>query len=284
MLSYDRDGAASSEPSRRGVLSEAGSSARAHDPDRFLTALFAPAERRESLFVLIAFNHELVRALEMPSLRSGTGPIAALIRLQWWREVVEGAPRRHEIAGPLAAQLSTGAFDRQTVLSVIEAREAEAQGIETWQDWQATQLGGPGGMQVAFAEALGERDPDMLDRMRWIGAAYGAGSILRHHRSMLQAGRCPFPDELLRRSGSSQDALLAGDPLVDPGVLAAVREAGREWLAQAGRPRLGRARIAAALPAVLAHRDLERPSGASGSARGLGDRLALTAAWLRGAP
>ena len=264
-------------------LSDAGRSARAHDPDRFLIALFAPEQHREALFVLIAFNHELVRALEMPSARGGAGPIAALIRLQWWREVVEGEPRRHDLAGPLAALLSAGAVDRGTLLSVIEAREAEATGIETLEGWRETQLGGPGGMQVAIGEALGERDPVMLARLRSIGAAYGAGAILRHHRAILRAGRCPLPDDLLRQAGTSRDAVLGAErPVLDPAVLTPLRDAGLRWLVDAGRPRLGRSGIAAALPAVLSRRDLGRAADGTSPGRGLGDRLALTAAWLRG--
>jgi 15-cis-phytoene synthase len=57
---------------------------RRHDPDRFLTSLFAPPEKRDALLTLYAFNHELARAREAVS-----EPPLALIRLQWWREVVE---------------------------------------------------------------------------------------------------------------------------------------------------------------------------------------------------
>ncbi len=263
-------------------LTDAGRHARAHDPDRFLTALFAPGGRREALFVLIAFNHELVRALEMPSTRGDAGPIAAMIRLQWWREVVEGAQHRHEIAGPLAAMLDEGVVGRDTLLSVIDAREAELGGIVTLQDWREIQLGGPGGLQAAFGEALGERDPGRLGGLRSVGAAYGAGAILRHHRAILRAGRCPLPDDLLRQAGSSTEAVLR-ETSIDPAVLAPLRAAGLDWLAEAGRLRLGRAGIAAALPAILARRDLGRATDGDLPGRGLGDRLALTAAWLRGA-
>jgi 15-cis-phytoene synthase len=31
---------------------------RRNDPDRFLTALFAPAEKRDALLTLYAFNHD----------------------------------------------------------------------------------------------------------------------------------------------------------------------------------------------------------------------------------
>ena len=275
-----------------GALSAAGRIARTHDPDRFLTALFAPPGRREALLVLIAFNHELVRALETPSLRVGATPIAALIRLQWWREVVEGQSRRHEIAEPLVGLLDAGLVARETLLSLIEAREQEVEGTATMADWQAQQLGGAGGLQVALAEALGEGRPAALQAVRRIGAAYAAGAIVRNHRAIVRAGRCPLPDELLFDAGSSRDGLLAAhDPRLAPAVLEPLREAGRCWLVEAGlveagrhgaqwrRP--GRDRIAAWLPAVLARSDL---AGGSPGARGLGDRLALTAAWLRGAP
>ncbi|MCA3393162.1 MAG: squalene/phytoene synthase family protein, partial [Roseomonas sp.] len=76
-------------------LSPIAAFARAHDPDRFLAALFAPPEKREAIFTLIDFNHELARAREVAS-----HPMAALIRLQWWRDALEEArqawpARRH---------------------------------------------------------------------------------------------------------------------------------------------------------------------------------------------
>ena len=75
------------------ALSPCAELVRRHDPDRFLTVLFAPPARREALFVLYAFNHELARARAVVS-----EPMLALIRLQWWREVVQGTAKRHEVA------------------------------------------------------------------------------------------------------------------------------------------------------------------------------------------
>ena len=71
---------------------------------------------------LYAFNHELARAREVVS-----EPPLALIRLQWWREVVEGAYRRHEVAEPLRAAVDAGELDRGDLLRLIDAREAEAE-------------------------------------------------------------------------------------------------------------------------------------------------------------
>src|SRR6476659_7007587 len=95
---------------------------RRHDPDRFLTALFAPPEKRNALLTLYAFNHELARAREVVS-----EPPLALIRLQWWREVVEGAHRHHVVAGPLRAAIEAGDLVRGDLLPLIDAREAEVE-------------------------------------------------------------------------------------------------------------------------------------------------------------
>ena len=64
------------------------------------------AQYREGLALLYLFNHELARAREVAS-----EPILALIRLNWWREVVEGQAKHHEIATPLHAALAAGQFD-----------------------------------------------------------------------------------------------------------------------------------------------------------------------------
>src|SRR5277367_141337 len=120
---------------------------RRHDPDRFLTALFAPPHRRDALLALYAFNHELARAREVAS-----EPPLALIRLQWWREVVEGEAKRHEVATPLTAAIAARKLAPQDLLPLIEARETEVYGdFETIADWRAWLLMGAGGLAVAAA-------------------------------------------------------------------------------------------------------------------------------------
>ena len=57
---------------------------REHDPDRYLATLFAPADAREALFALYAFDHEITRVRRMVS-----EPVAGLVRLQWWREALD---------------------------------------------------------------------------------------------------------------------------------------------------------------------------------------------------
>ncbi|WP_146101614.1 squalene/phytoene synthase family protein [Rhodopila globiformis] len=58
---------------------------RRRNPGRFLTAQFVPAPCRDAPLRLYAFNHGLARA------RSIAHKPPPQIRLQWWREMVDGA-------------------------------------------------------------------------------------------------------------------------------------------------------------------------------------------------
>ena len=66
------------------------------DPDRFLAAMAAPPDARRILFPLYAFNVEVARAPWVTA-----EPMIAEMRLQWWRDSVEGIyagePRRHAV-------------------------------------------------------------------------------------------------------------------------------------------------------------------------------------------
>ncbi len=250
---------------------------RRHDPDRFLTALFAPPARRDGLFALYAFNHELARAREVVS-----EPPLALIRLQWWREVVEGAARRHEVATPLAAAIANGLLLRSDLLALIAAREIEADpSIATLAEWRNYVMGVAGGVAVAAGRALGASEPEQL---RVFGAAYGVAGLVRATPSLAARGRCLLPEDLLRAHGLSPEAAVAA-PASPPvrKVLSLLAQEGQALLARAGAARLPRSALAAALPAVLARRDLARWS-APPAPRGLGDRLAVLLAAMRDRP
>ena len=255
-------------------MSPVASLVRRNDPDRFLTALFAPAPQRETLFVLYAFNNELARARAVVS-----EPTLALMRLQWWREVVEGARRRHEVAGPLGAALDTGALRAEDLASLIDAREIEAEpAIPTLDDWRSYLMGSAGGLAVAAGRLLDAPDPEAL---RGPGAAYGAAGVLRSVPALARRQRTLLPADVLARHGVSTEAAIAA-PLDAP-VLSAMRDLAREaqgWLGPREAP-LPRAARAAALPAVLARRDLGRPPPLP-ERHGLPDQLAVVRAALLG--
>ena len=258
---------------------------RAHDPDRFLCAIFAPAAARPAILALTAFNHELARARE-----AATNPIAALIRLQWWREAVEeaaaGRPaRRHEVAAPLAAAIAAGALDPAALLAMTAAREAECEeeGLATEPAFVAWLRGTAGGWSAAAARALGA-DTAGAEVLRALGAAYGLAGVLRSLAAHAAQGRCLLPRERLHMAGLSAEAVIAAPAA--PALRALVAEMAEEGLAALGAARrdIPAGTLAAALPAVLAARDLKRLAAGQDvpAPRGLGDRVAVTLAGLRG--
>jgi NADH dehydrogenase [ubiquinone] 1 alpha subcomplex assembly factor 6 len=104
-----------------GGQSYAAAEVRRLDPDRFLTALFAPVPAREDLLALYAFNLEVARIAELVS-----EPMVGEIRLQWWREAVEGIykgnTRRHEVVEALAAAIDRAALPHAVFDRLIETR------------------------------------------------------------------------------------------------------------------------------------------------------------------
>ena len=199
-----------------------------HDPERFVTALFAPAAVRETLFTLYAFNHELARAREVASV-----PLLALIRLQWWREVVQGAARAHEVAGPVQATIAAGLLDAGALEAMIEARMLEAEeGLDEPQ-WLAYLRGTGGTLMREAGRVLGVGDEG--EALGELGAGCAAVGLLRNLAAHQVVGRWSFAD------GGTQDACR----------VTAMRFLGspRRWSAAA---------VPAALPAVFARRALQR--------------------------
>src|SRR6516162_10218260 len=73
---------------------------RAADRDRYLASLFAPAAARAHLYALHAFASEIARVRE-----AARDPLPGEIRLQWWRDMLDGERGGEALANPVAAAL-----------------------------------------------------------------------------------------------------------------------------------------------------------------------------------
>jgi 15-cis-phytoene synthase len=91
------------------------------DRDRFLATLFAPAEHRDALFSLYAFNVEVARVRD-----AAREPLPGEIRLQWWREMLsgerDGEAAAHPVAAALKETLARDGFVAAPLLELIDAR------------------------------------------------------------------------------------------------------------------------------------------------------------------
>jgi NADH dehydrogenase [ubiquinone] 1 alpha subcomplex assembly factor 6 len=243
-------------------LSPAASIVRTHDRDRFQTVLFAPAEAREALFALYAFNYEIARVRE--TVRE---PMLGQIRLQWWREAIdmaygEAQPRRHEVVEPLTAAIRSRGLSRDHFDRLIDARERDLDdaplttlaALEDYAECTSAPL-----IRLAL-EALGASTPSTETAAAEIGVAYALTGLLRAMPIHALAGRCFIPLDLATETGLDAADYAAGraTPALQRAVEAIARAAERHLAAaRAMRRDVPKAALPALLPARIASHTLK---------------------------
>ncbi len=239
------------------VPSTVAETVRRHDRERYLTALFAPAGRRDDLLALYAFNLEIARTRE--AVRE---PMLGHIRLQWWRDALDEIdagkpPRRHEVVAPLADairrhNLARDAFER---LLLARERDLDDAPFRTLADLEAYADGTSGALVALALAVLGVADAAMLARSRQVGRGYALTGLLRAAGFHARQNRCLLPEDLLAVHGTGRDAVLAMKP--SPGLAAAVAEIASAAEAALAPVRVDAAAWPALAPAVLARRHLK---------------------------
>ncbi|HSM95294.1 MAG TPA: phytoene/squalene synthase family protein [Rhizomicrobium sp.] len=227
------------------------------DEDRYHAALFAPAEKRKALFALYAFHHEVARVAE--SVRE---PMMHAIRLQWWREAVEGAreqkPRQHQTVTALAELFATHDLPVTLFDAIIDAREDDTahigfddlDALESYADATAGNL-----MRLA-ARILGEPHDELA---REAGVAQALAGLLRAIPFHAARGKVYLPKDLLAEAGTSRDEILqthSGKKLSP--VVAKIADAARSHLAKAHGLEKPGGTLPAFLPASTAKLYLDR--------------------------
>jgi len=236
---------------------------RCNDHDRFQTALFAPAGRREALFALYAFNYEIARVRETVS-----EPVLGQIRLQWWRESIaaafEGGPIRHHIvvealtAAIRALDLTRAHFDQLVDAREGDLDEAPSADLGALEDYaEATSSG----LVYLALESLGIRDPTVAKAGFHVGVAYALAGLLRAMPFQARAGRLIIPADIATQTelDVADYRALRSTPALRKAT-AAIAAAAAQHLASARAHRRSRARSAlpALLPAIVAERSLAR--------------------------
>ena len=215
----------------------------AHDPERYLTSLFAADEDRGALHALYAFNLELARISSIVS-----EPLLGQVRLQWWREAIDGIyagePRKHEVVLALADAVRARHLPRRMLETMITGREAELEEgpPETEAALEAYLRATAGELVAAGLCAVGVADDDpLLDAGRSIGVASGYLTVIRALKTHAGRHRPMIPRAVFARHGLEPEYLAQGQA---GGALASVIE---EMTAAAGR-HLEEARKAAVKP------------------------------------
>ena len=218
------------------------------DPDRYFSALFAPPDKRPFLFALYAFNHEIARVAE--SVRE---PMLGAIRLEWWRETVEGAskgaPRDHDVARALAAAFAAHALPLDLFEALIAARGFDSSG-ETFPDFAALESyvdATSGNLMRLAAWILGAE----ID-VRAAGLAYGLAGLLRAIPFHAARHKLYLPMDLLSALSLSPEEIFAGQEKEKlAAAIAQVALRARDHYRKAHKGAKPRGALAALLPAAL---------------------------------
>lgn len=192
-------------------LSDAARAVRQQDRDRFVTALFAPADRRQALFVLYAFNLEIARARELVR-----EPMLGRIRLQWWRDCLTALYAGQDGGQPLARELGAviahhGLAETEFTL-LLDSRAsdmddqppADLAAMETYAEGTAAPLAR---LALAVLDAKGETE---LEVARHVGIAWALTGLLRAVPYHAAAKRLYLPLDLLEIHGVSQQQIFSG--------------------------------------------------------------------------
>lgn len=206
------------------VLPGCGDIVRRHDPDRFLMTMVLPADRREDLWALYAFNYEIARTRE-----AVTEPLLGRIRLQWWRDEIarlydgarEGAEQGGGVLPTLAAAIRRRNLPRQDLDALIDAREADLApappptlaALESYAAATHAPL-------VRLARLTLGREGDEA-AVRNAAVAYSLTGLLRAVPFHASCRRCLLPADLMAEYGIREQALYDGAP--GPGFPALAR-------------------------------------------------------------
>ncbi|HEY2185496.1 MAG TPA: phytoene/squalene synthase family protein [Xanthobacteraceae bacterium] len=224
---------------------------RARDRDRFLSALFAPAQQRAALFALYAFNLEVARV------REAALGLAGEIRLQWWADILAGQARGEVEGNPVAAALLAAiaqyGLDTARLAALIDAHRFDLydEPMSTLADFEAyadavtTNL-----IKSATQIVLGRPGSETEELAHHTGIAQAITGLLAAFPVHSGRGQLYLPLDLLNRHGVGREHI--AEKRASPALRAALgelRSIARHHLRQA-RQLVGRA-PAAALPAFL---------------------------------
>ena len=229
---------------------------RERDPDRAVATLFAPADKRPHLFALYAFAATIARIRE-----AAPNPMAGEIRLQWWRDALQGEARGDVRANPVAAAIEdaivTRRLGRRPFVDLIDARVFDLyddpmprlNDLEGYCGETASAL-----FRLAGLILCDGSEPGGAAASGHAGVAYGLTGLLRALPWHARSGQVYLPADVLAAHGVTREDIVTGRG--GPGLRGAcadLRAHARRHLAEyeAARETIAPAATPAFLPLAL---------------------------------
>jgi 15-cis-phytoene synthase len=236
---------------------------RAADRDRYIATLFAPAELRGALHGLYAFNIEVARVRE-----AAREPLPGEIRLQWWRDVVNGERGGEASANPVAAALLAAVAHHRISIAKLNAL-LDASRFDLYDEPMArladleAYARNTGSTLIALAaQILAGANASLTEMIAGhAGMASAITAVLRTFPLHAARGQLYVPIELLSRHGAVPQEIFAGRSSAGlNSALAELREIARRHLVatQQHLSGLPREALPAFLPLALVRPSLDR--------------------------
>jgi len=204
----------------------------AADKDRYLASLFAPAAARQHLYALYAFASEIARVRD-----AAREPLPGEIRLQWWRDVLEGEGRGEVSANPVAAALldtvARCALPAERLIALIDAHAFDLydDAMPSLADLDTYAEHTCGTLFALAAQILGgtdRADAIVAAATPPAGIAYGVAQRLRTFPRDLARRQLFVPVDLLAQHGVTREEIEARQNAAGlRGALAALRDHAR---------------------------------------------------------
>lgn len=194
------------------------------DPDRYWASLFAPTDKRPFLHALYAFSFEIARVRD--SVREA---MVGEIRLQWWRDALQGEARGDVRANPVAAALDDTIvrfrLPRQALVDLIDARVFDLyddlmpslNDLEGYCGETSSRL-----IRLASIVLANGQDTGGADAAGHAGVAYAVTGLLRAFPWHARSGQVYIPQDILARHGVVREDIVKGRG--GPGLVAALAD------------------------------------------------------------
>ncbi len=244
------------------LAGHAAAAVRQLDPDRWLTALFAPDARRADLLALYAFNIEIARIPEQVR-----EPALGDIRRQWWRDTVAAAfagqaPRGHPVAEALQRAIRVHDLPQAPFTRLLEARAADfGPPPARIEDLEAYAQGTAASLSALALRILGVADAPSQTAAEATAIGFALIGLIRAVPFHAAARRLYLPQTLLAAQGLDAEAAFGGAPA--PALRRVIeqvadRAAGYLAAARSARGEVSRAALPVLLLGTLAELYLKR--------------------------
>lgn len=183
------------------------------DPDRYLSTLYAPEQKRAALTALYAFDAEIAAVRSRVS-----EPLPGEIRLQWWRDVIAALDPVAAAAGNPLAEALAGAIAEYRLPKPAFAQYLDARIADLYDDPMPdrTALEAYGGETVSLVVQLAAQilddgaDPRCADAAGHAGVALCITRLLISLPLWLQRGQMYVPADILAAAGTDADSFRKG--------------------------------------------------------------------------